>query len=190
MKLILASASPRRKELLTLAGYEYEVCPADIDETCPAELSPAETVRFLSEKKASAVSADHPDAAVLGADTVVALGSEILGKPKDRQDAVRMLTLLSGKTHTVYTGVAVAVNGQVKSFVSSCDVDFYELSKSEIRAYANSGEPMDKAGAYGIQGKGAVLVKAIHGDFYTVVGLPLALCARLLGEFGLHGYTI
>ncbi|MCQ2463075.1 MAG: Maf family protein [Clostridia bacterium] len=190
MKLILASASPRRRELLTLAGYEYEVCPADIDESCIDTTDPGETVKILAEQKAKAVFASHTGCVVLGSDTVVAYNGVILGKPKSRKDAVNMLRMLSGKTHTVYTGVAAVTDGKCESFVSETQVEFYRLTDSEIDAYVNSGEPMDKAGAYGIQGKGVVLVKSVSGDYSTVVGLPLAECARLLSKFGIHGEII
>lgn len=190
MKLVLASASPRRRELLTLAGFEYEICPADIDESLFEAADPSVTVRRLAEEKAKAVFASHPGCVVLGSDTVVTYNGVILGKPENEQDAARMLRMLSGKTHTVCTGVAAVTDGRLESFVSETRVTFYELTDGEIDAYIKSGEPMDKAGAYGIQGKGAVLVRCVNGDYSTVVGLPLSECARLLSRFGIHGEII
>jgi septum formation protein len=180
MKVILASGSPRRRELLTQADIEYEVCPADIEENTNETL-PAKVVEDLSRQKAMAVAADHVGQIVLAADTVVAFDDKILGKPADEEDAFRMLTELSGRTHQVYTGVTiVAEDGSIKTFSECTDVTMYENSEEQIRAYIESGEPMDKAGAYGIQGLGAVLVERISGDYNNVVGLPLARVYREL----------
>ncbi len=187
---IVASASPRRRELLGQAGFTFQVCPSDADETLPEHCAPADAVRILSERKALAVAKLHPGAVVLGCDTIVALGSEILGKPQTEDEAAAMLRTLSGKTHTVFTGVCITDGSQTERFVSATDVTFYLLSDETIRAYVATGEPMDKAGAYGIQGLGSVLVKGFCGDYCTVVGLPLAECARALKTFGIHGKIV
>ncbi|MBR2315272.1 MAG: septum formation inhibitor Maf [Clostridia bacterium] len=188
MKLILASASPRRKELLKNAGYEYEVCPADIDETMPQGVEPETACEILSRKKAQAVLEENPDAVVLGSDTIVVLGNTILGKPENEEDAKAMLRALSGRVHQVYTGLCVCGKDKTLSLVSRADVRFYNLSDAVIDAYIATKEPMDKAGAYGIQGVGSMLVKSIEGDYFTIVGLPLSKAARMLGEFGIKGY--
>lgn len=178
---ILASGSPRRKELLSLIIPEYEVLVSGCEEFVP-EGTPAEKVpAILAEQKALAVAKLRPDDTVIGSDTVVVLGGEIFGKPKDKSHAHSMLRALSGKKHFVYTGVAVAEKGSVRSFVQKTEVEFYELSDENIDNYIATGEPMDKAGAYGIQGKGSVLVKGITGDYFNVMGLPVAETARFLG---------
>lgn len=188
MRLILASASPRRKELLKNAGYEYEVCPADIDETMPEGVEPETACEILSRKKAQAVLEENPDAVVLGSDTIVVLGNTILGKPENEEDAKAMLRALSGRVHQVYTGLCVCSKEKTLSLVSRADVRFYNLSDAVIDAYIATKEPMDKAGAYGIQGVGSMLVRSIEGDYFTIVGLPMAKAARMLGEFGIKGY--
>ena len=178
---ILASGSPRRKELLSLIIPEYEVLVSGCEEFVP-EGTPAEKVpAILAEQKALAVAKLRPEDTVIGSDTVVVLGGEIFGKPKDETHAHSMLKSLSGKKHFVYTGVAVAEKGSVRSFVQKTEVEFYELSDETIEKYIATGEPMDKAGAYGIQGKGSVLVKGITGDYFNVMGLPVAETARFLG---------
>jgi len=178
---ILASGSPRRKELLSLIIPEYEVLVSGCEEFVPKG-TPAEKVpAILAEQKALAVAKLRPDDTVIGSDTVVVLGGEIFGKPKDKAHAHAMLKALSGKKHFVYTGVAVAEKGEVRSFVQKTEVEFYELSDETIDRYIETGEPMDKAGAYGIQGKGSVLVKGISGDYFNVMGLPVAETARFLG---------
>lgn len=178
IKIILASASPRRRELLATAGFEFEIKVSQADESVPEGTAPACAAAMVARKKALAVSADNPDACVLGADTIVVLGGEIMGKPADRADAVRMLTGLSGKTHTVITGVCLAYKGESVSFAQETRVKFYSLSPAEIEAYVESSEPMDKAGAYGIQGRGCTLVEGIEGDYFNVVGLPVARVSR------------
>lgn len=180
MRYILASQSPRRRELLGLILDEFEICPADADETLRPGAPLEEEIVRLSAAKALAVAKDAPDAVVIGSDTMVAIGDEVLGKPHDAADAVRMLRRLSGATHRVLTGVAVVRGEQVKTALSVTEVDFRALSEEEIARYVASGEPLDKAGAYGIQGKGAVLVRGIRGDFYTVMGLPVARLYELL----------
>lgn len=178
---ILASGSPRRKELLSLIIPEYEVLVSGCEEFVP-EGTPAEKVpALLAEQKALAVAKLRPESTVIGSDTVIVLNGEIFGKPKDEAHAHAMLKALSGKRHFVYTGVAVAENGFVRSFVQKTEVEFYELSDETIDRYIDTGEPMDKAGAYGIQGKGSVLVKGIMGDYFNVMGLPVAETARFLG---------
>ena len=187
---ILASASPRRKELLTRAGYQFEIVPSACEEIVPAGLSPKDTVEGLAYQKALDVYALHPESIVLGADTVVCFDGEILGKPHDKADAARMLKLLSGQTHEVRTGFALL--GKGVEFVSSeaAMVTFFHLSDEQIENYIATGEPMDKAGAYGIQGKGAVLVRSVLGDYFNVVGLPIATVARALAALGIHGDII
>lgn len=187
--MILASQSPRRIALMREAGFDVRVIPADIDERSEPGETPVELVERLARLKAAAVAARDaaPGETVLAADTVVALDGSILGKPADGQDAVRMLSRLSGRTHEVATGVAIARGGGdgAESFVSVTRVAFYPLEEDEIRAYVESGEPLDKAGAYGIQGAGGrMLVRGIEGDFYTVVGLPIAEVVRRLRARG------
>jgi septum formation protein len=180
MKIILASNSPRRKELLEQANIEFEVIGADVEEVT-TKTKPDEVVMELSQLKANAVAALNPGRVILAADTVVAFADVILGKPKDEEDAFKMLDALSGMTHQVYTGVTlIEADGSVHTFAECTDVTMYENSKELIEAYIATGEPMDKAGAYGIQGKGAVLVKEIKGDYNNVVGLPLARVYRYL----------
>ena len=182
-KIILASASPRRKELMELAGYDFEVICADIVEVVPEEAMPQEVVMSLALQKAQAVAAEHKEAVVIGSDTVVALDGKIIGKPHSEQEACEMLRSLSGRTHKVFTGVAIVCGGKVKNFFDETDVEFYSLGDDEIKKYVATGEPTDKAGAYGIQGKGSVLVKRINGDFFSVMGLPIAKLYREMSDF-------
>ena len=180
MNIVLASGSPRRRELLTQAGIEYTVDPADIEEVT-TETLPAKVVEDLSRQKALAVWKKHQGEKVLAADTVVAFDDKILGKPADEEDAFRMLAELSGRVHQVYTGVTIVdENGNINTFSECTEVTMYDNSEESIRAYIASREPMDKAGAYGIQGLGAVLVEKINGDYNNVVGLPLARVYRVL----------
>lgn len=178
--MILASKSPRRIELMTLAGFDFKSVPATGEENIPDGTSPSDAVLMLSRQKAQEIAEKYPDDIVIGADTVVALGNEIMGKPKDEQDAFDMLKKLSGKTHSVLTGVSVISPDKHIHFYEKTEVEFYPLGDDEIWRYIASGEPMDKAGAYGIQEKGAMFVKRINGDFYNVVGLPVARLAREL----------
>ena len=187
--MILASQSPRRIELMREAGYDFRVIPADIDETPRDGEGPIELVGRLARAKALAVANQHGEAGelVVAADTIVAHDDEVLGKPRDAADARRMLRELSGRTHQVATGVCLVIAGEdaarAVSFVDVTDVTFYPLADAKIDAYVASGEPLDKAGAYGIQGVGGrMLVKKIDGDFYTVVGLPIARVARAIEE--------
>ena len=223
--IILASGSPRRRELLTQAGLSFVVKTADVDET-PTETEPAKIVEELSRRKAEAVmemfqttrmesacieKQDVTDAVeykgvndaidsndktgqssrdisqiIVAADTIVAMDGDILGKPKDTEDAVRMLKELSGRTHEVYTGVTILPGAY--TFSSCTKVTFYPLSEAEIRDYVASGEPMDKAGAYGIQGLGERLVERIEGDYNNVVGFPLSAFMRILAQQGMISY--
>ena len=183
-KVILASASPRRQELIKLIFDSVEILPADCDETLPEGIGAREAVEYLSEIKneASAKLTDEENL-IISADTVVAVDDEILGKPVDKEDARRMISLLSGKVHQVYTGVTLSLNGRMKTFSEKTDVTFFELTDEEIEAYVSSSEPYDKAGAYGIQGKASLLVKCINGDYFNVVGLPVARLNRELNAF-------
>lgn len=182
MKIILASASPRRKELLALAGIEYEVIVSQCEETLPDGITPDKAVEELARQKAEDVFSRNNDALIIAADTVVALGNTILGKPKDEEDAFNMLSSLSGRRHTVFTGVCIRTKDKTDIFHVATQVEFYDLTEKEIKDYIATKEPMDKAGAYGIQGKGFVLVKGIHGDYFNVVGLPLAETIRHLNK--------
>ena len=186
-RFIVASNSPRRRELLSLAGYEFEVIPSDADETLEADISAETAVKELAKRKALSVSAQSKGAVVLGCDTVVSLGGKILGKPRSEEEAFAMLRSLSGREHEVFTGVYITDKEKSENFVTCTKVEFYELSDETIRSYIATGEPMDKAGAYGIQGFGSVLVKKINGDYFTVMGLPLNECARSLARFGVKG---
>ena len=180
MNIVLASASPRRRELLQRAGVTFTVRVSDADEQISSDTPPHEAVMSLARQKAQAVAKSCPDDLVIGADTVVVNDGAILGKPADAADAVRMLRMLSGKTHTVYTGVCLLSPGKTETFFEQTQVTFYPLTQQEIEAYVATGEPMDKAGAYGIQGRGCTLVQGICGDYFNVVGLPVAaLCRRL-----------
>jgi septum formation protein len=184
-RVVLASQSPRRRELLRLIGIAHDVVPAHLDESLLPGEEPVAHAERLARAKAAAVAARHPHAAVIGADTVVVLDGYILGKPADRAEAARTLRRLSGRTHTVHTAVAVARDGQVESGVESVEVTFRPLSDAQIAAYVATGEPMDKAGAYGIQGYGAVIVERVHGDFFAVMGLALGRLVGLLERMGL-----
>lgn len=182
-EIILASASPRRKELLETAGISFTVKVADVEEVIEKNMSADKVVMSLALQKASAVAKDNPDAVVIGADTVVVLDGEILGKPKSEENAVELLMMLSGRVHTVYTGVAIIEGEKVKNFCEATQVEFHPLEKKEIEAYVATKEPMDKAGAYGIQGRGCVLIKKINGDYFNVVGLPVSAVYRELRDF-------
>jgi septum formation protein len=175
MELVLASASPRRVELLRAAGFQPVVVPAHVDETALVGELPARHVFRLAGAKAAAVAPRYTDAAVLGADTVVAVENEILGKPRDDEDARRMLRRLAGRAHRVYTGVALAVGGQVRAEVEVTEVEMSPLADAEIDWYVGSGECRDKAGAYAIQGLASRYVTAVRGSYSNVVGLPVAL---------------
>ena len=181
--LVLASGSPRRKELLEQVGLAFSIDVADVDENLEED-RPASLVEQLSRKKALAVLQRHPEAIVLGADTVVAYEDEILGKPEDEADALNMLSMLAGRVHHVYTGVTIcsmeAGQPVMDTFHVCTKVAMYDTPRDLSEAYIRTGEPMDKAGAYGIQGMGAVLVKEIEGDYNNVVGLPVSEVFRRL----------
>ncbi len=181
--VVLASGSPRRRELLGQMGItEFEVLPAKGEETAPDGLTPAELVEYLAVQKASEIAAQRPDALVIGADTVVVLDGAVLGKPHDETDAKKMLAALSGRSHEVYTGLAVFSNGKIYRHAERTEVAFRALTEEEIAAYVATGEPMDKAGAYGIQGKACVFIQGIQGDYYNVVGLPVCALHELLKQ--------
>ena len=183
-KIILASSSPRRREILAAAGINFEVIPSETEENISAD-SPEELVRGLSLLKCSDVAKKAPGGfIVIGADTIVVHDGKIMGKPKDGTDAFNMLRSLCGDTHAVYTGVTVidTDSGKEMTFHERCEVKMYDVSNDAIRKYIETGEPMDKAGAYAIQGRGAFLVERINGDFYTVMGLPIARLMKVLYE--------
>jgi septum formation protein len=184
LEVVLASSSPRRRQLLELIGVPHRVKPADIDETLLAGELPESHADRLARGKATAVAATEPDALVIGSDTIVVIDGLVLGKPRDVVDAERMLGILSGRSHTVMTAVAVSFQGEVVSAVETVDVTFMPLDEEEIRAYIATGEPMDKAGAYGIQGYGATIVRRIDGDYFAVMGLSLVRLVALLKEIG------
>lgn len=182
---VLASASPRRRELLQLVLPEFTVRPADCDETCALQ-DPRGLVMELSRRKCRAAVADSsPDEVVIAADTLVFLGNTPLGKPKDARDAREMLRMLSGRTHQVMTAYTVWGKGHEVTRCVETAVTFFDLTDAEIDAYVATAEPLDKAGSYGIQGKGALLVKEISGDYYNVVGLPVSDLAKTMRQLGL-----
>ena len=174
MGIILASASPRRKELLSYITTEYMVIPSSVEEIVPKGMPVLKQPEYLSKIKALDIAKQHPNDTVIGADTSVILGKEILGKPKDRADAEKMLLNLSGKVHKVVTGCTVVKNGVSKSFSVVSRVKFQKLTKSEIEAYLDTDEPYDKAGSYAVQGKAGAFVEWIKGDYFNIVGLPIA----------------
>lgn len=186
MEIILASGSPRRKELLTQIGVrDYRIVVSDVDEEIDRGTPPDRMVEELSRRKAEAVRACvGEDALIIAADTVVSLEGEVLGKPRDETDAFRMLSALSGNRHQVYTGFTVLRGSESVTEHEMTDVSFRELEEREIEDYIATGEPMDKAGAYGIQGVGAVLITGIEGDYFNVMGLPVCRLSRVLARFG------
>lgn len=184
MNIILASKSPRRRELLAQMGLEFQIIVPDIDEDMGQELTPDQLVAAISADKAVAVAAQvGEDSLVIAADTVVVLDGEVLGKPHSTEEAKEMLSRLSGRSHRVYTGYTVRKGGKAISRSEGTDVNFRALTAEEIAAYVATGEPMDKAGAYGIQGRGLRFVQGIEGDFYTVMGLPGGRLVRALSNF-------
>ena len=184
MQLILASGSPRRRELMGLFGKPFIVRSADIDETMDPNKAPFDEVARVSRLKAAAV-APGPGDVVIAADTIVVCDGTVLGKPHTVQRAVEMLTMLSGRAHQVMTGVTILRDGKAETFTEVTELHFRPLTEKEILRYAESGEPLDKAGAYGIQGRGALLVERIAGDYCNVVGLPLCRLGRMLSALGL-----
>ena len=192
-RLILASASPRRKELMTMAGLAFDVIVSDCEENIAYD-GPEDMVKKLSLLKAKDVAekiqkTDHTPHLVIGADTIVYFQGQILGKPKDTDEAFRMLKAMAGKTHTVYTGVSVidTATAHTETFYEETKVEFYDVTDEEITAYIATGDPLDKAGSYGVQGRGCFLVKRIEGDYFTVVGLPIARLIRVLQTFSKIG---
>ena len=187
MKIILASQSPRRKELLERMGItDFKVIPAQGEELATRTLTADQLVEELSQRKCAEVAAAHPKDLVIAADTVVSINNRVLGKPRSEEDAARMLAALSGKLHLVYTGVTVAKEGRTLTRHEMTSVRFRTLTQADIIRYIATGEPMDKAGAYGIQGYGCVLVEGISGDYYNVMGLPVCRLARMLTRFGVN----
>lgn len=182
-QIILASSSPRRQELLQLLQLPFTVKVSDCDETVSYELTPKEVVMELSKRKATAVHTKGQKEIVIGSDTIVVINDEILNKPKDEKDAFEMLKKLSHATHSVFTGVTILTDEKEHTFYEETKVTFYELTEEEIWAYIRTNEPFDKAGAYGIQGYGATLVKSIEGQYTTVVGLPVARLKKELQPF-------
>lgn len=185
-KVVLASASPRRRELLSLVGIRHEVRPADVDESIHPGEAPAVYAERVARAKACAHGNLGEDTLIVAADTIVVIDDSILGKPESEEDAARMLAVLSGRTHTVYTAAALRRGERIVSAVEHVAVTFRRLSEAEIRAYVKTGEPMDKAGAYGIQGYGATIVERIDGDYFAVMGLSLVRMVRLMAELGVE----
>jgi septum formation protein len=185
-RVILASASPRRRELLMLAGIAHDVQPANIDESYITGETPRQHAERLAREKSTAI--DAADSVVIGSDTIVVVDGDVLGKPRNRAHAAQMLTRLSGRSHTVMTGVAVRWRGRIVSDLVEVGVTFRPLSAVDVERYVDTGEPMDKAGAYGIQGYGATIVERVDGDYFAVMGLSLNRLVRLMAELGL-GYS-
>ena len=186
LRVILASASPRRRELLTLVGITHEVRPADIDESVFADEAPAPHAERLARAKAHALAGGYPHALVIAADTIVVVDGDILGKPRDVAHAAEMLLRLAGREHTVYTAIAVARDDRTESAVEAVLVTMRALGEAEISAYIATGEPMDKAGAYGIQGYGATIVERVEGDYFSVMGLGLRRLVDLMARLGVR----
>ena len=183
MEIILASASPRRRELMTMITPNFTICTSEVDESGITAATPALLVQQLARAKCLDVAKDHPDKVVIGCDTVVDVGGEVFGKPRDEQDARRMLQALSGRTHQVHTGVCIACGERVECFCDSCDVSFFPIAEEDMEAYIASDEPYDKAGAYAIQGHAAVWIDRLAGDYYTIMGFPVSRVARALHSF-------
>jgi septum formation protein len=189
--LVLASASPRRQELIRTYGIPVRILVSDVDESTPADWSPEHVVEQLALRKARAVLADvEENEIVVGSDTIVVLNGAILGKPKDVEDAIRMVTALQGTTHEVYSGVACIdkATGQALVDYRRTSITMAPLTDEQVRRYVATGEPMDKAGGYGIQGKAAEFVTEMVGDYFSVVGLPVAALAQLLQQLGVKSY--
>jgi septum formation protein len=185
-RVVLASASPRRRQLLDLIGIAHEVRPANIDETMRPREAPRRHAERLAREKATAIAKRDPDLITIAADTIVVINRKVLGKPRDTDDAAQMLALLSGREHVVTTAVAVSRGKKLRSAVEEVRVKFRRLRDDEIEAYIATGEPMDKAGAYGIQGYGATIVERIEGDYFAVMGLPIVRLIGLLRDVGVH----
>jgi len=183
-RVVLASGSPRRRDLLTLVGIAHEVMPANIDESYLAGETPPQHAERLAREKAAAI--DVPDAVIIGSDTIVVVDGDVLGKPRNREHAVQMLRRLSGRSHIVMTGVAARWRSRTLSGLEEVGVSFRSLSDDEIGRYIDTGEPMDKAGAYGIQGFGATIVERVDGDYFAVMGLAVNRLVGLLRSLGLR----
>ena len=183
MALILASASPHRRELLSLITKDFTVETSQVDEAAITAPTPAKLAQALADAKCRAVAAQHPEDIVIGCDTVVDYAGRVFGKPKDHEDALRMLRALSGAQHHVHTGVCISDGARTESFVDSCRVTFFPLGEEEIDFYASTAEPYDKAGAYAIQGRAALWLDRIEGDYYTIMGLPVSRTVQLLAHF-------
>lgn len=186
MDIILASGSPRRRELLNTLGLSFTVHPAKGEEIAPDGAGPEEIVKALSRAKAEEVARQFPDKLIIAADTIVYLDGMVLGKPKDEDDAKAMLSKLSGRAHEVYTGVTVILEDKTICESECTKVIFRDVSAEEIASYVASGDPMDKAGAYGIQGKAALMVERLEGDYFNVMGLPLCRLGKMLGTIGVR----
>lgn len=184
LSVVLASASPRRRDLLDLIGIRHTVSPADVDESLRLGETPEAYVERLARHKAETLAASNAGSLIIGADTTVVIDDIVLAKPEDTGDAERMLSMLSGRSHVVLTAVAVNYQGKTVSGVETVDVTFRPLGEDEIRSYVATGEPMDKAGAYGIQGYGATIVRRIDGDYFAVMGLSLVKLLALMAEVG------
>ncbi len=184
--IILASSSPRRQEMLRNLGLDFAIHPSGADESVDDGLKPSVIVELLAERKAADVASHYQEGLVIGSDTIVVLEEKVLGKPKDEQDAFSMLSSLQGKSHSVFSGLAIidARTGSRKIGYVETKVTMREVTSEEIRQYIATGEPMDKAGAYAIQGLGSIFIEGIVGDYFSVVGLPVRLMADYLGEFG------
>lgn len=182
-KIILASASPRRKELLRLILDDFSIIPSHAKEIIPENLEIFSVAEFLAKLKAEDIAKSNPNSIIVGADTCVIIDDKILTKPKDKKDAINMITSLSGRTHYVITGCCIINNNKVETFSEITEVKFLKLNKIEIENYVNTDEPYDKAGGYGIQGKGALLVEKINGDYFNVVGLPISKLNRYLKKY-------
>ena len=183
-RIVLASRSPRRAELLGRLGLEFTVEPSDVDEGYAGDEMPAALAERLAREKAIAIAHRHRDALVIGSDTFVVLDSDVLGKPRDAAEAIHMLGRLSGREHEVYTGIAVSHAGRIESSLDRVAVRFRHLTVAECESYAATGEPLDKAGAYGIQGFGSAVVESIQGDYFAVMGLPVVRLLSLFQKFG------
>ena len=194
--IILASKSPRRRQLLSMMGLDFTVRTADIDETMDPSQTPAHEVAAVSARKAAKIAASHPDDVIVSADTIVVIDGKILGKPKDEADAIHMISSFQGKIHQVYTGVTLVFCGKpgenpseqwkTITFAEKTDVHVCPMTMEQIKAYVRTGESMDKAGAYGIQGRGALFIAHLDGDYFNVMGLPLCRLGQLLNELGVE----
>lgn len=183
MDIILASASPRRRELLKMIYPTFRIMPSDIRELVPRKLEVEKCPEYLACAKAQFISNGYRNSLVIGCDTSVIIEGKILNKPRDTNDARKMMTMLSGKVHQVVTGCCLFYHEKFKSFSVSTDVEFWELSEAEIEQYIHTAEPYDKAGGYGIQNQGALFVKSINGDYYNIVGLPVSTLKREIDDF-------